>query len=231
MIPFMVFADFGCAHHHDDYAHHPEPKDPIFLNAQLYDGFKAHLTPPPKMDSEAQKKDEKVLFQRQKDRTDVVCEQAKNEVMVTLQSFYEEPKGPLGKADVEKLSEFFDQVKNDSAYFVQKLKKEYNRQRPFLYMIGLIPCTPKESSAAYPSGHATVAHLTALIWSELYPKQKSKFEARADEIAQDRVWAGVHHPSDIAAGKEMAGLIFAEFKKSPSFQAALANAKTLLGKK
>ena len=84
---------------------------------------------------------------------------------------------------------------------------------------GLEPCLRRIGGLSYPSGHSTIAHVFALILADLVPERRAEFLARADAAALNRVIGGVHHPSDIEAGKRLADLLYAEFLKSPAFRA------------
>ena len=202
--------------------HHPVPKPPLYLKEGWYESLKAQFPPPPTLESVEQKHDEQELFKLQKERTPIDCERAKSEIFVSLKNFFGQEFGLLNEKDLEKLGPFFEQIRNDSDFFIQKLKVDYPRKRPFLYIQGLEPCIPKEVTGAYPSGHGVLSELYFLILSELFPNLKGKLEQRAHQIAQDRVIAGVHHPSDIEAGKKVALLIFNELKKSKEFQKAFS---------
>lgn len=197
---------------------HPAPKEPVYLNASLYGAFKKRLPPPPSLKSKEQQQDEKELVKAQKSRTEAQCKHAEKEVFVSLDNFFGGATG-LVKADrVSELTPFFEQLRNDGDYFIQRLKKDFPRKRPFAYVAGLTPCVPKEVTGAYPSGHAVLSKLYALVLSEMSPKDRDKFEARAFEIANHRVLTGMHHPSDIAAGRALADLIYEELKKSKKYQ-------------
>jgi membrane-associated phospholipid phosphatase len=97
------------------------------------------------------------------------------------------------------------------------LKYHYNRPRPFQlgYYHG-IHVNPtiytSANSPAFPSGHATEARLFALILSEKYSFAAEKIMDMGNKIAESRLNAGVHYPSDIEFGFEVAQWIF--FTKS-----------------
>lgn len=207
-----------------EYAHHPEIKEPLFLNIDIYENLKNKLPPPPAEKSSAQIKDEKELFHFQKIRTDVDCEQARSEVPINLKTFFGGPKGSLSDGDIDKLTPFFAQLRNDSDFFIHKIKKEYPRQRPYDYIAGLNPCIAREKSLAYPSGHTALARVFSKVLGDLYPKEKAKLKKRADEIAKDRVLAGVHHPTDIDTGKALGDLLYQELKKSKAYESAYKEA-------
>lgn len=222
----LLFSNFVFAA--EDFVHRPAAKDPIYLDSHLVSSFKIALPPVPTMQSPIQVADEKELFKLQKSRSVADCEHAKSEVMISLESFFGKPSGSLTEVQVETLTPFFTSVRNDAGYFIQKVKKQSPRKRPFLYMKELTPCVKKETTSAYPSGHAALAKLYANILSDFFPTDKTKFEARANEIGMHRVLAGVHHPSDIEAGRKLADLIYSDLKKSKKYQAAFEEAMTKL---
>lgn len=201
-----------------DVVHHPAPKKPVYLDESLYETVQKQLTPPPAKNSPEQKKDEETLLRFQKDRKKEDCDRAKSEVLVSLENFFGTPYGPLTKEEVKILSPFFDQVRNDGDFFIQKLKKDFPRDRPFLYVKNLTPCVAKEVTKSYPSGHAMLSELFKLVLNEFYPQYLARLETRARQIAEDRVLAGMHHPTDIEAGRALAKVVFKELKKSEKYQ-------------
>ncbi len=210
--------------------HHPIPKEPIYLQPALYENFKKQLVPPPTAGSEEQKQDEAALAKAQKERSQKDCDRANSEVFVSLASFFGPTYALLDQASTEKLTPFFEQVRNDGDFFIQKLKVDFPRQRPFAYLSSVTPCVPKEVTGAYPSGHAVLARLYSLILSDFYPAKRKQIERRADQIGQDRVLSGMHHPSDVYNGQKMGELVYHELKKSPAFRKAYQAQKASLNK-
>lgn len=204
-------------------ANHPQPKEPRLIAADLLPSFKKAIVPPPAAASEAQARDEEVLLKFQRERKSSECERAKSEVYVSVGNFFGKPYGTLTDAEVESLDDFFGQVRNDADYYIQLLKKEFPRPRPFSYLKAIEPCVPKEVTGAYPSGHATLARLYALILSDLFPARRTDFFVRGEMIATDRILSGMHHPSDIQAGKSLADQIYPVLKKSAGYRAFLAS--------
>jgi acid phosphatase (class A) len=220
-LPFFLLVSWSlsstCLGKEQEVVHHPAPKKPQYVGEDLYAGFKKQLPLPPSKGSEKQKQDEEELFQLQKTRTPEDCERAKSEIFVSLENFFGLPHGPVKKSDAQILTPFFEQIRNDGDYFIQKLKKDFPRQRPFLYLKEISPCVSKEVTGAYPSGHAVLSKLFALILGDFYPDQKEKLDARAKQIADDRILVGMHHRSDIEAGQSLAAIIYGEFKKSSKY--------------
>lgn len=211
-IPTMTFGD--------EFVHHPAPKKPVFINEAWYSTLLKEIPSPPQKDHKEQANDVERLLSLQKSRSELDCARAGREVKVTLANFFGPPNGPLAERALEKLSPFFDQIRNDADFFIQKLKIDFPRERPFLYIKGLTPCVPKEVTGSYPSAHAVLSRLYALVISDIFPNERDKLSIVADQIALDRVLSGMHHPSDIEAGKVIGNLVYVELKKSKKFMNA-----------
>jgi acid phosphatase (class A) len=108
---------------------------------------------------------------------------------------------------------------------VLSAKKYWHRQRPPLQDKRVHPPIDLPKNDSYPSGHSTVGNLDALILAELAPDLKDAILARGQQIGEDRIIAGVHFPSDVAAGHTLAQDVFAKLMASPDFQSDLAKAK------
>ncbi|MBS0560631.1 MAG: phosphatase PAP2 family protein, partial [Proteobacteria bacterium] len=100
-------------------------------------------------------------------------------------------------------------------------KGRYTRPRPSQLCPALLPPLEVPGHASFPSGHSTQAHLMVLCLSDVFagvpgqtPAQSSLLPQRkgtiddlwtlADRIARNREIAGLHYPSDSAAGVSIA---------------------------
>jgi hypothetical protein len=102
------------------------------------------------------------------------------------------------------------------------LKRQWNRPRPSQICATLYPPVAVPGHAAYPAGHALIAHLTAKVLIEVTEKPnppnppKSPYEEALTELANqiglNRVIAGLHFKSDITAGA-LAGDLTHQFLK------------------
>lgn len=179
------------------------------------------IAAPPADGSEADKADMALLYEWQQKRTPEECERAKGETSAA----FEEVFGAISPLPIplpKKAAAILRKVKADTDGTVDAIKKHYSRKRPFNRDSGLKPCIdPARGNIgplAYPSGHATISRVFALLLSDLAPENKEAFMAKADEAALNRVISGVHHPSDIEAGKRLADSIYAQLKKNQAFQ-------------
>ena len=177
--------------------------------------------PPPAAGSAEFNADFATLHAWQARRTEEQCAAAQAQSIPS----YENMLGSVSPFPVPLKGEpkaFFAAVGGDAGAAVFVLKSRFNRPRPPLTDPTLTPCISLPKGKAYPSGHATAARLYALVLSELVPSRRAEFLAAGDRAALYRVLGGVHHPSDIEAGKRLADGLLAELMKNPAFRAELA---------
>ncbi|HAH06474.1 MAG TPA: hypothetical protein DCM05_08100 [Elusimicrobia bacterium] len=196
-----------------------------YLSEAQYEGLT--LPPPPAPGSAIDQADLAALRGWQARRTRAQCRRAKAQFYATFDEFYGD-LSPFQKPLPKDTLEILEQVHNDADIAVAVFKDKYARPRPFLRDEKLKPCIERVGGKAYPSGHAAVARVFALLLADAAPERKADFLARADEAALNRVIAGVHHPTDIEAGKGLADEVYAQMKLNPSFQADLEKLKASL---
>ena len=107
---------------------------------------------------------------------------------------------------------YFIELEKQLASFILKLKYRFNRPRPNQISKEYgIELPEKEintaGSPSYPSGHTIQAHVLTSILSRLNPGNERELENLADRISLGRMQTGVHFPSDIKMGKEIAYII------------------------
>lgn len=127
-------------------------------------------------------------------------------------------------ADEHTLPKFAAFIKASSVEtlpFTNALKKTYTRPRPHAVIPSLNPVLPKSESSSYPSGHATGSALHAALLSAILPEYAAEFAHQAELARLSRLYAGVHFPSDIAAGRRLGEAIAREMLKSPATQHAI----------
>lgn len=185
------------------------------------DGLDLRAVPPAPADGSApDREDFIVLLDWQAKRTGAQCAAAKAEMEHNYEVFFGKIS-PFDSPTPAPVAAFFKNVAKDSVAAHKYLKDVYQRQRPFVRDPRIKPCIPRVQGLSYPSGHAAMSRLFALILGDLEPSRKKEFMARADEAALNRVIGGVHHPTDIAAGKALAGTLYKSLLKEPAFKADL----------
>lgn len=160
----------------------------------------------PRAGSAELQRDFDILFNYQNIRTTEQCEFAQSEESASFSKFFAK-SGLLSSAELAQLKGRMTKVSMQLLSDIEFAKNVYKRPRPFLYNNDITPCLREPDGYAFPSGHATSSRVFALLLSKLYPERKESFLKRADEVAENRVLGGVHHPSDIEAGKKFADAI------------------------
>jgi acid phosphatase (class A) len=161
------------------------------------------------------------LLKLQNERTMADCERAKDEAAGTLALWFGPKYGPLSDLEIQKRIPLFEKVKNDTVYFVKIAKEKWKRPRPYFENTAIHPCLERTDSFAYPSGDAALARVLFESLAFTLPAKRVKLKDRAEQIADDRVLAGMHHPSDIEAGKKLGDAIFSVLNQSAKFKADL----------
>ena len=106
-----------------------------------------------------------------------------------------------------------------------KLKYRYKAVRPSQIYPRLTPPLPVAPHASYPSGHATISHLMALMAKEIVPDLDDAAYRLARRIARNREIAGLHFWWDSRAGELAAGDIFDIIKNLSRYTGAVAKAQ------
>ncbi|MBA3849052.1 MAG: hypothetical protein C0502_03540 [Opitutus sp.] len=101
------------------------------------------------------------------------------------------------------------------------VKRLHSRPRPFVANPALHPVLKKSDSPAYPSGHATGAALHAALLAAILPEYAAAFAGQAELVRLSRLYAGVHFPTDVAAGRRLGEAIAREMLRSPATQRAI----------
>lgn len=83
-------------------------------------------------------------------------------------------------------------------------KKKYKRPRPSFICPGLLPAFGPPAHASFPSAHSLQSWLMSYLLAEVLPHWNDQLEWLASRVAFNRERAGVHYPSDSAAGKVIA---------------------------
>ncbi|TAL81955.1 MAG: phosphatase PAP2 family protein [Beijerinckiaceae bacterium] len=122
-------------------------------------------------------------------------------------------------------------IEDDVLADAEPVKDDLPRARPYNIDKTLHPvCKHRNRDDAYPSGHTITGYVMALTLASMLPEKRSAIFARADDYARNRLICGVHHPSDVEAGKELAYALYGRLEASPKFRADRAAAEAELRK-
>jgi acid phosphatase (class A) len=113
----------------------------------------------------------------------------------------------------------------DAGQSTSLAKDKYQRPRP--YLVHAEPtCVPEDeailrNSGSFPSGHASLGWVWALLLTELVPDRADAILARGYAFGQSRVICGVHWQSDVDAGLIVGAAVAARLHANPEFQSQL----------
>ncbi len=117
-------------------------------------------------------------------------------------------------------------VHNEEGIASTPLKTVYSRPRPYQADRTLHPvCKLTEVPNSYPSGHTLSGYLEGFTLAELMPAHKDEILARTDDYAHNRLVCGVHYPSDLAASRQLAAIVFGSMMSNPAFRRRLDAAR------
>lgn len=183
------------------------------------------LPPPVAANSDAQSRDMHIVMWEQNSRTIYDIERAWGSVTLEPSYFNEALGVRFEEARYPKLYAIMKTVMNDARIFVDAFKVHYQRPRPYQDSKDVKPVIPVEESYTYPSGHGTRGMTLALVYAELFPKQKEALLKTGLTLGQDRVIGGVHYPSDIEASVILAQALAKNIIASPTFKTQIKDAQ------
>ena len=101
---------------------------------------------------------------------------------------------------------------------IKEIKDYYGRPRPkdLAEQMGIDFSGDHLGSAqtpSYPSGHTIQAYVLALMLSDQFPERRESLMSIAEMVSQSRIDRGVHFPTDIEHGREIAHSIHYQIKK------------------
>lgn len=175
--------------------------------AKEYHFFGYHLPAPPTEGSDAYRQDFTILHELQDHRTPEECTLADTQSSLTLNDAFGPQTGVLTEAEVKKAKILSIRVIARTAVAVFYYKTKFKRPRPFNEDSTLAPCIRLPHDMAYPSGHAATGYALALALSKKFPEKKDIIMKQGLQIGENRLIGGVHHPSDVLAGQDLAAQV------------------------
>ena len=148
---------------------------------------------------------------------------------------FEEAFGrPIDKKTSPALVALLDRAIEDVDATASPAKDYFHRPRPFQRLQLQRVCdkstAPKPEAHptqgdSYPSGHSTHGWTVAMILARVAPDRSAALFARAQMYQESRLVCGMHFPSDVEAGHEVAIAVVSHLDASNDFQTDLAKAR------
>jgi acid phosphatase (class A) len=170
-----------------------------------------------------------LYLQNRRTEQDVArCRQEANQINVWL--FANVLGDDFNKVSHPLTAALFEDVRNEVRPIVLAAKAKWDRPRPYRSIPEIHPCVHLETGASFPSGHATLGMLWATVLAEIFPEQREAIMARGRQIGQDRFIAGVHYPSDVAAGQKLGAEIARRLLANRDFRIELDSVRREWGR-
>lgn len=206
------------------------PRNPTFVLPEQLDA--SSFLPGPPADPA---KDMAELLRVQASRTPEQVAQAKADDAEESIFIYADILGEkFNRAALPLTALFSDHVRYDVSPIINGAKRNFRRPRPYHFSTEIHPvCKASAPSAAatdfaYPSGHAGVGYIEALVLAQMVPEKRVEILARAETYAYNRVVCGVHYPTDLPGSKAVAYSLMGVFLNNPFFKKEMAAAKAEL---
>lgn len=198
-----------------------------FLKPELLHAVVRRLPAPPEPGSLAAQADLETELQIQAWRTDAQVAFAK-EIDEGGPFDFAAVLGPWFTAEhLPSLKKLLKQVGQDAGAAGGLAKQQFRRLRPPYVDVRVQPCieTPAKVNFSYPSGHATLLYVEALVLGELFPDRRTELLAWAHKAAWGRILAGVHFPSDDVGGLLLAEALMEALRQDPEVLARIEHCR------
>jgi acid phosphatase (class A) len=138
-------------------------------------------------------------------------------------------------ADAPALMKVIGLAQRDLGVFMEpvKVSPPQGRTRPYVQFPDAPVCSHADAdrlyrmdqSGSYPSLHAALGWMWALILADAAPDRASAVLKRGYEFGESRVICGFHFPSDLTGGRLVASGVFARLQADPAFRADMEAAR------
>lgn len=144
---------------------------------------------------------------------------------------------PISRASLPALIELLNRTEKQVSGPAFAAKELYRRLRPYQRLTLTEVCGSSNMSkpdldatkrTSYPSGHSAYGWTAALVLARVAPAKAHDLLQRAREYADSRVICGMHFPSDVEAGRQLATAVVAQLDTLPAFQRDLERARAEL---
>jgi acid phosphatase (class A) len=201
-----------------------------WLTKEQQASLSGSVPPPPAPGSVTDVADLAKIMAAQLARTPDVVAECKRDQKFSYELFDSVYPAGLTKEKDPKFFEVLDNVMATTYVINETAKNRYKRLRPYQGHPDTVKGLFEVHGFSYPSGHAMGSYTLAVVLGAIFPHKKQAFLDRAAQIAESRVNAGVHYPSDIAEGKVLGNATGAAILATSAFQTDLAAVEAELRK-
>jgi acid phosphatase (class A) len=198
-----------------------KPTDEVYLATEELDTT-FFMAPTPS--AEASRKEVQIVVDLQAKRTEQQLARCMADIKQSVFRFADVVGENFTTEKLPKATVFFHRVYRTESGFNKQGKTKWERPRPPAFDERVKPIE-KLDNAAYPSGHSAFAYLTAIVLADIVPEKRDAIFARAIEFGNCRVLGGMHFPTDVEAGRQMAAMVAVLMYKNPAFQKDLEDAR------
>jgi acid phosphatase (class A) len=195
--------------------------------------FRTFLGPPPAPDSQWDRADQGLVeaLQAVDDRR---WQMADLDGKDLYSRFAEAFGGSIDKKTSPALVKLLDRAVADAEATGDMAKDFFSRPRPFQRLQlqrvcdKATPPKPEDHPAhgtSYPSGHSARGWTVAMVLARIAPDRAVLVMRRAEEYMESRLICGMHFPTDVEAGHDVAIAVVSHLDASPDFQADLERAR------
>ena len=186
------------------------------------------LVPPPAAESDGTKAELAGLKTYVATRTNDIANYAANDDDVSLNHFLALMSIPIDIFSMPQTKSFFEALAATVEATVNPAKQAFNRARPTALDPAITSPIPAKNPGSYPSAHATLGYLYAIMLSEIAPEKKTELFVRGNGYAYNRFVLGLNFATDVEAGKVAAAAIAAVLWRSAELTKQFAAAKAEL---
>lgn len=201
-----------------------KPSTPASLRPESFD-YRKLLGDPPADNSRQHIAEIEQMLELQARRTPADVARCQAEVAVTAFGFANVLGPWFNEKDLPYTAQLMHDVGQQAKAVTGGGKKFWSRVRPPLADSRITPCVPLEKTFSYPSGHATIGVFWGTLLGEMFPDDRDILLARGKQIGFDRTIAGMHWPSDVAAGQKLGAEIARRMLADPEFRKKLDKAR------
>ncbi len=205
---------------------------PTWLSKDEQAALVATVPAPPAPGSDADKADLATVLQQQAARKDnaAMIAECNTDQKFSLTLFQPVFGANLTPENSPKFYALMKEVLHTTGAVNEAAKNKFKRLRPYKEHPDVVHALWPVDGFAYPSGHAMGSYTLATVLGAIFPDKAQAFLDRAAKIAQSRVDAGVHHPTDIVEGETLGKATGAAILANAAFQKDLAGVQAELKK-